>query len=382
MNPIRTAAWAVTGLLASTCLFAQEAPQGGIPTCEKMETTSTGLQWGVLKQGTDEPGPSDGDQVEVHYTGWLTDGTKFDSSRDRGQPTKFGVNQVIAGWTEGLKLMTPGMRCKFVIPGDIAYGPQGRPPKIPANATLVFDVELLSVSRMPKMRPAVPEKQKTLENGCKLEVLKAGEGAGIPAGDGVSLRYAFWNASGVLLDCTEKSGRKLSGTLEALPLPFLASIVKDMKIGELVRVEVPQKLFERARADTVWELELLATTALPKFRDLAADKVVTTDSGLQYEVIEQGEGVSPKASQTVVAHYSGWLTDGKSFDSSYARGEPSSFPLNGVIRGWTEGLQLMKPGGKFLFRIPGELAYGARGRPGSIPPNATLIFLVELVEVK
>ena len=91
---------------------------------------------------------------------------------------------------------------------------------------------------------------------------------------------------------------------------------------------------------------------------------------------------SPKASQTVVAHYSGWLTDGKPFDSSYARGEPSSFPLSGVIRGWTEGLQLMKPGGKFLFRIPGELAYGARGRPGSIPPNATLIFLVELVEVK
>ena len=91
----------------------------------------------------------DGDTVEVHYTGWLTDGTKFDSSRDRGQTTKFGVNQVISGWTEGLKLMTPGMRCKFIIPGDLAYGAQGRPPKIPANATLVFDVELVDVISMP-----------------------------------------------------------------------------------------------------------------------------------------------------------------------------------------------------------------------------------------
>ena len=100
-----------------------------------------------------------------------------------------------------------------------------------------------------------------------------------------------------------------------------------------------------------------------------------------YEVIEPGEGTEPKAADTVSAHYTGWLTDGTVFDSSHARGAPSEFPLNRVIAGWTEGVQLMKPGAKFLFQIPSELGYGAKAS-GSIPPNSTLVFLIELVEVK
>ena len=369
---------AALGLLASPYALAQ----GDIPACEDMKKTESGLEWGVLKAGSDEPGPADGDTVEVHYTGWLTNGTKFDSSRDRGQPSKFGVNQVIAGWTEGLKLMTPGMRCKFVIPGDLAYGPQGRPPTIPANATLVFDVELLSVTRMPKMPKGNAEKQKELPDGCKFEVLKPGTGAMIADGDGVSLRYAIFKAQdGAVLDCTEKSGRKLGGTLDSLQWPFLKDMIQGMKVGEVIRAEVPQKVLPQARADTVWELELVSTVKLPQFRLPAQDKVVTTDSGLKYEVIDAGEGTAPTKTQTVVAHYTGWLTDGKVFDSSHARGEPTSFPLNRVIPGWTEGLQLMKPGGKFLFQIPPELGYGAR-QSGQIPPNSWLVFYVELIEVK
>ncbi|MCK5943902.1 MAG: FKBP-type peptidyl-prolyl cis-trans isomerase [Planctomycetes bacterium] len=234
---------------------------------------------------------------------------------------------------------------------------------------------------MPKMKPGNPDAQKTLDNGCKFEVLEPGTGAQIADGDGVSLRYAIWNTEGQILDCTEKSGRKMSGTLDSLQWPFLKDFVKDLKVGGVVRAEVPQKVLPQARADTVWELELVSTTELPKFRALDKSKIVTTQSGLQYEVIEQGEGESPKAINTVVAHYTGWLTDGTTFDSSHARGEPSSFPLNRVIPGWTEGLQLMKPGGKFLFQIPPELGYGAR-QSGKIPPNSTLVFLVELVEVK
>jgi FKBP-type peptidyl-prolyl cis-trans isomerase len=109
--------------------------------------------------------------------------------------------------------------------------------------------------------------------------------------------------------------------------------------------------------------------------------VKTTASGLQYEVLTAGKGKSPKASDTVKVHYRGQLIDGTEFDSSYARNEPVSFPLDGVIPGWTEGLQLMKEGGKGRLVIPSDLAYGPGGMGNAIGPNETLVFEVELLEV-
>lgn len=110
--------------------------------------------------------------------------------------------------------------------------------------------------------------------------------------------------------------------------------------------------------------------------------VTTTDSGLQYEVLESGDGsgTSPRATDSVLAHYEGRFIDGEVFDSSIERGEPAQFVLNQVIPGWTEGLQLMKPGDKYRLVIPAELAYGPGGS-GPIPPNSTLVFDVELLEV-
>lgn len=114
------------------------------------------------------------------------------------------------------------------------------------------------------------------------------------------------------------------------------------------------------------------------------DGVKTTTSGLQYKVLKNGtgKGKSPKESDTVKVHYHGTLIDGTVFDSSVDRGEPISFPLNGVIKGWTEGLQLMKEGDKFQFTIPANLAYGEQGPGGKIGPNSTLIFDVELLAVE
>jgi FKBP-type peptidyl-prolyl cis-trans isomerase len=113
------------------------------------------------------------------------------------------------------------------------------------------------------------------------------------------------------------------------------------------------------------------------------DGIQTTASGLQYKHETVGEGESPTAASTVTVHYRGTLIDGTEFDSSYSRGEPISFPLGNVIAGWTEGLQLMKPGGKTIFYIPQNLAYGANPNPnGPIPPLAALIFEVELISVQ
>ena len=127
---------------------------------------------------------------------------------------------------------------------------------------------------------------------------------------------------------------------------------------------------------------LLATVVMAPAAMAQTSKPVTTASGLVYESLKDGTGESPKATDTVKVHYKGTFLDGKEFDSSYKRGEPTSFPLNRVIPCWTEGVQRMKPGGKAKLICPPAIAYGARGAGNVIPPNATLHFEVELVSVR
>ena len=134
---------------------------------------------------------------------------------------------------------------------------------------------------------------------------------------------------------------------------------------------------------------LIVAAALPAWAqtDAAAKAgrepgAVVAASGLVYQSLKDGSGASPKATDTVKVHYKGTFPDGKEFDSSYKTGQPAEFPLNGVIKCWTEGVQMMKVGGKAQLIIPPQLAYGERGAGGVIPPNATLVFDVELVAVK
>lgn len=132
---------------------------------------------------------------------------------------------------------------------------------------------------------------------------------------------------------------------------------------------------EQASANQAASAEFFATNG-------AREGVTTLPSGLQYEVLTAGTGAKPAATDTVTVHYRGTLLDGSEFDSSYARGTPATFPLNQVIPGWTEGLQLMTVGSKWKLFIPSDLGYGMRGSPPKIGPGATLIFEVELLEIK
>ncbi|MCF8178750.1 MAG: FKBP-type peptidyl-prolyl cis-trans isomerase [Sulfuritalea sp.] len=131
-------------------------------------------------------------------------------------------------------------------------------------------------------------------------------------------------------------------------------------------------------------LSLVTAAILVTFSTLtvaAAPKEAKTASGLGITLLTEGAGAQPKATDTVKVHYRGTLTNGKEFDSSYGRGQPATFPLNRVIKCWTEGVQMMKVGAKAKLVCPSNLAYGPRGIPGTIPPDATLVFEVELLEI-
>lgn len=157
---------------------------------------------------------------------------------------------------------------------------------------------------------------------------------------------------------------------------------KEPRITEEQMQQAMQAMYEKRRE----KLKAEGEENLKKGKEfLEANKskegVKTTASGLQYKVIEEGQGAKPSAEDTVVVHYKGTLIDGTEFDSSYSRNQPAEFPVKAVIPGWTEALQLMKKGSKYELFIPSELAYGERGRP-SIPPHSVLVFQVELLDIK
>lgn len=161
---------------------------------------------------------------------------------------------------------------------------------------------------------------------------------------------------------------------------------EEPKLSQEEAMQVQQAFAQRLQAKREAEMQAMATKNKEEgesflAKNKSADGVQTTASGLQYKVVSTGAGPKPAATDTVKVHYVGTLLDGTEFDSSVARGQPAQFALNAVIPGWTEALQLMPVGSKYTLWIPSELAYGDRGTPGPIGPNATLKFEVELLEI-
>jgi FKBP-type peptidyl-prolyl cis-trans isomerase len=212
--------------------------------------------------------------------------------------------------------------------------------------------------------------------------------------DQVKVNYTGWTAAdGKMFDSSvtrgEPAGFRADGVIkgwtEGLQL---------MTTGEKARFWIPGKLAYGDKAAPgmpsgmlVFDVELLDVTGAPKPPAVPADvkavpaNATKTSSGLAYRVLEKGKGPAkhPGPTDRVTVNYSGWTTDGKMFDSSVTRGQPASFGLNGVIKGWTEGVQLMSPGDKFRFWIPGDLAYGDNPRPGA--PAGTLVFDIDLISI-
>lgn len=387
---------------------------------KEVQATASGLQYVVLKSGApDGAKPGLNDRVSVHYDGRLAaDGTPFDSSYERGEPATFGVTQVIAGWTEVLQLMHPGDDWMVYLPSDIAYGERGTPGgPIGPNADLVFRVNL--VDTLKDTTPgaaffdanlpwdASQENVVTTQSGLQYIVLAAGDPSGaLATEDSRALQHFEIRkaANGQRIDSSFQNGRPETLSANAL-IPGWAEALQLMRPGDDWLLYLPAALAFGERGtpggpigpneDIIMRVNL-QDIIVPQVSDAAAwekytpwnpngEAVQKTDSGLQYIVLESGDpaGAKPTRADRVEVYYEGRLITGETFDSAYARGESIEFGVTQVIPGWTEALQLMRPGDRFMVYLPSNIAYGQTPRAGGIiKPGDDLIFEMQLVSIK
>lgn len=245
--------------------------------------------------------------------------------------------------------------------------------------------------------PDVEEGPITTESGLQYEVIEPGDGPAPEPGDIVTIHYSATLEDGTEIDNTNDGGEPASFPLgQGIVIPGWDEGIALMHEGEKAKLVIPPELAfgEQSGAGglvppnstLIFEVELVSIqTGAPDAPTTVKEAdYVTTESGLKYHDMVVGEGPSPETGQTVTVHYTGWLEDGTKFDSSLDRGQPFTFPIGmgQVIAGWDEGVATMKVGGKRQLVIPSELGYGEQGAGAVIPPNATLIFDVELLDVQ
>ncbi|MBE2221324.1 MAG: FKBP-type peptidyl-prolyl cis-trans isomerase [Anaerolineae bacterium] len=364
--------------------------------------TETGLKYYDLVEG-EGISPEDGSIVQANYAIWVLDDvsgnpTVIDDSFAFGQPLSFimGSQQVFPGWEEGMLGMKPGGSRQLMIPPALAFGEEGIPGAgIGPETTIVMEVELLDVQPAPTAEALTDDDYETTDSGLKIAVLNEGSGEeAAEFGDTITVEFTIWVADGErFFTGTATAGQPFTYPIgSGAVFPGWDEGVTGMTVGEKRQLLIPSELglgsesvgeIVPANADLLMQVELLDLVKPRKATEVDENDFEVTDSGLKYYDLVEGDGAMPETGQTVVVHYTGWLEDGTQFDSSLDRGQPFPFAIGtgAVIPGWDEGVATMKVGGVRQLVIPSDLAYGDSGS-GAIPPGATLIFEVELLDLE
>lgn len=349
---------------------------------EEKEIGKNGMKKKLISEGESWETPNSGDEVEVHYVGTLLDGTQFDSSRDRDTPFKFklGQGQVIKGWDEGIQTMKKGEKALFTIPPELAYGESGSPPSIPPNATLQFEVELLSWTSL---------KDITKDGGILKKIIKEGEGWQNPRDlDEVLVNYEARLEDGTLVS---SSSNEVEFTVQdGLFCPAVAKAIKTMKKGEKALLFVkPQYAFgENGKSSAGDGVEIPPNATLQIDVELISWKTVSDiihDKKVLKKILKEGEGYDrPSEGTSVKVKLTGKLLDGTVFLKKGSDDEPYEFRVDEdqVIDGLDRAVRTMKKGEISLVIIQPEYGFGpsdSQQELAVVPGNSPLHYEVEMV---